>query len=398
MSALPRPQETRPPSSPSSRLAQKSFGTASITEIFSGKEHSRKNASLSSRRFSSSSTARISEDAAQESPNRWSQSTTSSVTHSHHRRHSSIQKRFTLGSSAFAPVFRSSSPTKKRRSTDASSRIEQPSSPSSNSSLPPVHRFSPLNLPSLANNGPGPEQDSRIDRVSSTDTELKSPPPAKASLGPGRPDRIPPLKHRHGSGADASQTSSHAAGNSRYMSDPKPLFATNGVGEASRSSPIREKPLPHQSQTRSRDVSPTKSRHNDSQDGSQSGMSNGSTARRRNSRDKEKKVVLSKALQRAHDAVLLDKAENYMGAVAAYEEACSLLESVMSQTTVEHDREKLVTIRGTYLSRINELSGTALNDEGFDSRDPNLAPVERHNHRDQVDGSADESGIHQDLV
>lgn len=41
------------------------------------------------------------------------------------------------------------------------------------------------------------------------------------------------------------------------------------------------------------------------------------------------KVILSKALQKANTAVLLDNAANFEGAVGAYNDACRLLHSVI---------------------------------------------------------------------
>ena len=48
-----------------------------------------------------------------------------------------------------------------------------------------------------------------------------------------------------------------------------------------------------------------------------------------NSEPISQKVMLSKALQRANTAVLLDNAANFKGAVGAYNDACQLLHSVI---------------------------------------------------------------------
>ena len=56
------------------------------------------------------------------------------------------------------------------------------------------------------------------------------------------------------------------------------------------------------------------------------------------------KAMLSRALQKANHAVLLDNAQNYEGAVEAYSDACNLLEQVMIRSTGEADRRKLETI------------------------------------------------------
>ena len=58
-------------------------------------------------------------------------------------------------------------------------------------------------------------------------------------------------------------------------------------------------------------------------------------------RDKERKALLSKALQKAHQAVLLDNAQNFEGAVEAYSDACELLHQVLIRSTADEERKKL---------------------------------------------------------
>ena len=53
------------------------------------------------------------------------------------------------------------------------------------------------------------------------------------------------------------------------------------------------------------------------------------------------KAMLSKALQKANHAVLLDNAQNYEGAMDAYREACVLLQHVMLRSSGDDDRRKL---------------------------------------------------------
>ncbi|KAM3413797.1 hypothetical protein BST61_g10481 [Cercospora zeina] len=71
--------------------------------------------------------------------------------------------------------------------------------------------------------------------------------------------------------------------------------------------------------------------------------------------EKDKKSMLSKALQKANTAVLLDNAQNYEGALEAYGDACDLLTQVMARTSGEEDQRKLDAIRVTYSNRIEEL-------------------------------------------
>ncbi|POS83911.1 hypothetical protein EPUL_004320 [Erysiphe pulchra] len=75
----------------------------------------------------------------------------------------------------------------------------------------------------------------------------------------------------------------------------------------------------------------------------------------RPSKHPSQKAMLSKALQKANTAVLLDNAQNFEVAKQAYSEACALLERVMSRSSGDDDRKKLEAIRNTYTSRISEI-------------------------------------------
>ncbi|KAJ5232763.1 hypothetical protein N7468_005719 [Penicillium chermesinum] len=68
------------------------------------------------------------------------------------------------------------------------------------------------------------------------------------------------------------------------------------------------------------------------------------------------KAMLSKALQKANTAVLLDNAANFEGAMEAYTEACQLLQLVMLRSNGgDEEKIKLQEIRDTYMIRITEL-------------------------------------------
>ncbi|RKF64861.1 putative mit domain-containing protein [Erysiphe neolycopersici] len=75
----------------------------------------------------------------------------------------------------------------------------------------------------------------------------------------------------------------------------------------------------------------------------------------RPSKHPSQKAMLSKALQKANTAVLLDNAQNFEVAKQAYSEACALLERVMTRSSGDDDRKKLEAIRNTYTSRISEI-------------------------------------------
>lgn len=71
--------------------------------------------------------------------------------------------------------------------------------------------------------------------------------------------------------------------------------------------------------------------------------------------EKDKKQMLSRALQKANTAVLLDNAQNFEGALEAYSDACRLLQQVMDRSHGAEDRRKLDSIRITYTNRMEEL-------------------------------------------
>ncbi|EED21772.1 conserved hypothetical protein [Talaromyces stipitatus ATCC 10500] len=77
---------------------------------------------------------------------------------------------------------------------------------------------------------------------------------------------------------------------------------------------------------------------------------------RRRQRGSSQKAMLSKALQKANTAVLLDNAANFEGAIEAYQDACELLQNVMLRSNGgDVEKYKLLEIRKTYLNRIQEL-------------------------------------------
>ncbi|OAX83821.1 hypothetical protein ACJ72_01822 [Emergomyces africanus] len=80
-------------------------------------------------------------------------------------------------------------------------------------------------------------------------------------------------------------------------------------------------------------------------------------------RGPSQKTMLSKALQKANAAVLLDNATNYEGAIDAYTDACQLLQHVMHHSDGNDEKQKLEEIRNTYTCRINELRRIGLSSQ-----------------------------------
>ncbi|KAL9595615.1 MAG: hypothetical protein Q9179_004914 [Wetmoreana sp. 5 TL-2023] len=64
----------------------------------------------------------------------------------------------------------------------------------------------------------------------------------------------------------------------------------------------------------------------------------------RDRRAPSQKAMLSKALQKANHAVLLDNAQNFEGAMDAYADACALLQRVMLRSSGDEDRKKLESV------------------------------------------------------
>ncbi|EYE97307.1 uncharacterized protein EURHEDRAFT_451481 [Aspergillus ruber CBS 135680] len=80
------------------------------------------------------------------------------------------------------------------------------------------------------------------------------------------------------------------------------------------------------------------------------------TYKGKHQRGQSQKTMLSKALQKANTAVLLDNAANFEGAMDAYNDACYLLQLVMLRSNGGEDEKlKLQEIRDTYMIRVTEL-------------------------------------------
>ncbi|KAL4880510.1 hypothetical protein BJY04DRAFT_219249 [Aspergillus karnatakaensis] len=81
------------------------------------------------------------------------------------------------------------------------------------------------------------------------------------------------------------------------------------------------------------------------------------------------KAMLSKALQKANTAVLLDNAANFEGAMEAYNDACQLLQLVMLRSSGgEEEKIKLQEIRDTYMIRVTELQRMDFSFRNADSK------------------------------
>ncbi|OWP05925.1 hypothetical protein B2J93_6249 [Marssonina coronariae] len=281
--------------------------------------------------------------------NRWSRSTSSSTnSHTHKRSNSSARRLSLVGGSAFLDP--SSSPPRPLQrpwppntGSPASSQIKgpRPAHHPPSISLPPTqakrslhasyrNTSSPLNGPAI----PSPSTAQLLsDATRSVDY-----------FGKGWEDSsLGPRDFSHKSSPATSRPANR--GPSPVL---QPAFSTDGA--AYRRQPREEgrgdRPRGH-------------SRHL-SQTAKSSNSSNPSP------KQLSQKAMLSKALQKANTAVLLDNAQNFGGAMQAYSEACALLQQVMMRSSGDDDRRKLEAIRNTYTSRISELRNIAphLDDDG----------------------------------
>ncbi|PWY93360.1 hypothetical protein BO94DRAFT_372914 [Aspergillus sclerotioniger CBS 115572] len=131
----------------------------------------------------------------------------------------------------------------------------------------------------------------------------------------------------------------------------------------------------------------------------ESGPDNGQEKRKRG---QSQKAMLSKALQKANTAVLLDNAANFEGAMEAYNDACQLLHLVMLRSDGGEDEKlKLQEIRDTYMIRVTELQRMDFSFRDLDSKAlPERPPsqesygeLSHSNHDDKAESLSGEESV-----
>ncbi|KAL9051472.1 MAG: hypothetical protein Q9162_006003, partial [Coniocarpon cinnabarinum] len=285
--------------------------------------------------------------------NRWSSSTGSGMS-AHHRQKSSFSRRFSFNAPTLpSGGFRAMSPTKRRRSSDA--QRETPASEvSSPTSLPSLHRFSPLEMPNLSFNLT--KDDHNFDKP------LPPRPPAAVEETPL--DLDDGMYHRKSQMHSPSKLLKQPIAKAgTYLSDiqegsgattpmpQSPGFSNNEKESRGRNirDSGREKAFNPRNESTEHDdelsTGPSSEKSSVPSQHGKDGAGSGS----------KKRSMLTTALRRANDAVKLDHGQDYHEAIVFYEEACDLLDHVMSYTTAEYDRKKLTDIRRTYLNRVDEL-------------------------------------------
>jgi hypothetical protein len=259
--------------------------------------------------------------------NRWSKSTTSSR-ESNHQRSASFSRRMSFGGSGVFNFGIESSPKKLQKArpstansnSDSPSRQNQtakPSDPFVNPTpiLPPL-----ITLPSLQtsvnNNSPLTGSPSTAGLLSA----------AYRSTTQGE-DYFPT-----GTWTVQTRDFSQRRSPSRSRSTSVAPSTGSGIGSAPNGVPSKSQP---EEGRRSRGHSRNRS---------QAAKSSSGTGSSRNSKQPSQKAMLSKALQKANTAVLLDNAQNFEGAMQAYSEACALLQQVMLRSSGDEDKRKLEAI------------------------------------------------------
>ena len=245
--------------------------------------------------------------------NRWSKSTTSS-SHSHKRSNS-----FSLA--AFAKHESSNSnPSpgklqKKRPSTSGAPATQIRISPP---------KFDPSTLPLLPPINTLPHLQTSITNGSSPLSGPYTPSPSTAQVLSALPKTVPDyFTAWEEQPQDFSQRRAHSRSRSANREpSPNPAFAQSYTQNGG--PPVSRGHSRHRSQTAK--------------------SSTGTNSTNRSSKPPSQKAMLSKALQKANTAVLLDNAQNFEGAMQAYSEACALLQQVMARSSGDDDRRKLEAI------------------------------------------------------
>lgn len=290
--------------------------------------------------------------------NRWSHSTDSSMASGHVRRASSPRNGVALPNISTQQL---SSPARMRTGSAHSPR----SSP--HGKAVPTHIYSQRRPSSPMSS---PERTYKHQRAVHQQAPPSSLPPLHTTHSLGDPnDTASPstIQTNTPSTTGAGTPSTHSSYNHDY-------FCVENISPRSTAKskkPINPRnntaPMANQNHSRTQGSDGTQRSHRSSthlESSSGSGrVVEGSTghgrSRTREKGERDKKNMLSKALQKANTAVLLDKAQNFEGALEAYGDACMLLQQVMDRSSGADDKRKLEAIRVTYLNRIDELKQLA---------------------------------------
>lgn len=291
--------------------------------------------------------------------NRWSQSTASSKSSVTHRRRSSFSNRLSgslssLGGFASSQAVSPSKPTKPQQAwKDSAQGPPEKSSHAKPPRLPPLVTLSVLSGAVDAANTP-----STAATTTPTTAELLSTPGSisgeadyfgdRGTLAAAKKPRLaPPPSGAMSSFAGASSSpkagaSSPVSQSSRpnHWADPAlSMYSSRSSSHTDRSE--RHQPS-HRHHSRNRDDPRKCSTGTEGESSASSIRSARVKAPKRKAYSQT--IMLSKALQKANHAVLLDNAQNFEGAIDAYADACNLLQRVMSTSSTDEDRQKLEAV------------------------------------------------------
>ncbi|KAL8949389.1 MAG: hypothetical protein Q9222_004489 [Ikaeria aurantiellina] len=333
--------------------------------------------------------------------NRWSQSTVSSKSSANHARRSSFSKRLSGSFGSFGGLTspQSSSPNGKGASKLRPSADTSPEEASKKTHQNPTLQQPPPLLPPIVTLSSLAQAVDAVDSPSTATTAT----PATADLlsprtNPADPDYFGSRwKSRSPSSQQRSGRSPNKIIHGRSQGDVKspPDFAgnppidepKNGVAATDRAVSKFSKRGSSQFRERGRESHLGHSGKRGgpvNRTGAPAESEDPSSSSDRHERHRKlpsQKAMLSKALQKANHAVLLDNAQNFEGAMDAYGDACALLQKVMLRSSTDEDRRKLEAVCTTYSNRISELRNTDLS---FQSADGKALP-RRPGGRDSTD-------------
>ncbi len=291
--------------------------------------------------------------------NRWSQSSTSSKSSGTHRRRSSFSNRLSgsLGSfggrgssQAVSPSGAPKPPLPLHEHTPGPSGKSSPAKPPK---LPPLVTLSVLSKALDAADTPStaatttPTTAELLSTSASTSAEgdyfgdqWQGAAAAKPKLAP--PQSVAALSSARTSPSPKRGVSATGARTSGLNDRVDPAVSGASSRTSSRTNPSEGRPQSRHRHSRNRD-DPRKCSTGTEGESSASSI-HSPRARAPKRKTNSQTIVLSKALQKANHAVLLDNAQNFEGAMNAYADACSLLQRVISTSSTDEDRRKLAAV------------------------------------------------------
>ena len=286
--------------------------------------------------------------------NRWSQSTVSSKSSATtHKRRNSFARRLSGSFGSLAPFGNQQSPTSNKnllKKSQPSPSGSPQKAPAGTGSTRQSTKYTPaITLSTLSHAVESADTPSTGPLVTPGTADLLAP-SSGDYFGDKWSNRSPPRQRNGGDRTPVMNSSASSPSRSRQPEGQSILYAhaestMNSSQNRRESSNAQYRQHPQSSRL-------SHSRHREHAhkgSGATEGESSTSSIpsqdeRRRRRKVPSQKTMLSKALQKANHAVLLDHAQNFEGAVAAYDDACDLLQQVMIRSSGDDDRRKLEAI------------------------------------------------------